>query len=465
MVSDFLVRLGNSLIIILLSKYISSSATGSFSLALTFFYIGSVISYWGFGNLLIREVAKSKDFFNKAFVNFGLSRLAFSLTTSMIIIIFSFNVNIYSSETRSIIQIIALLIPIDSISALCQSAFIAFEKIKFTSIVSLISNFIKILLGFFLITRVDKPLINLAFLYLFVGLITLILYLIFIRRFLTPLVYIFDFKFCFSQFKIAFPFFIMAIFLAIDNRIEIIILSFFVTDNKIGYYSAMNTILGAMFLFPEAIRNSVFPIFARYAGHDPEHLQEEFKRLIKFILIITIPIVIMSYIFAEDLVVLLFSNEFLETVYIFRIAVFSFISYSLINVFSRLLIVYNLEKFIIISLSLSALITIISNIIFIPRFGLSGVAVVKTVTSIILLISYIVISNKRIFEICFIKQNWRIGFAGTVMAIIALFTTQNDKILQLGLSLFSYFILLFYLKVFSEKDISMVKNIFYSYFP
>lgn len=462
MVNDFLIRVGNTLIIIFLSKQIDSSAAGVINLALTYIYIGLVVSNWGFGNLLIREVAKNKDFFNKAFSNFALSRFLLGLLSTIVIIILSNNASNYSENTRSVIKILALTIPFDSINMLSQSAFNAFEKLKFNGIVSSIMNFLKIVLAYFLISKVSYPLIVIAILYLIISICSVILNFYLMNRNLIPLKINIDFKFCVSQFKLAIPFFVLAIFLAIDTKIDVILLSFFVSEDKIGFYSAMNTILGILYLFPEGIRNAIFPIFAKYEGADPITLNKWFPVVIKFLLIITFPIVFIGLFFADKIVFILFTHEFIITIQLLQIGIFSFVTYTLTNVFSRLLIVKNYEKSVTLAWGISCFFTVITNLLFIPRFGILGAVIVKTSSSLLLFLFLFSIAQRKLR---IMPKNSRIVIIfllGLLVSFLSFFPLEVNIYVKSLISIILYIVLLLLFKVITKDDLMFLKTIFIS---
>lgn len=459
-INDFLIRIGNTLIIIFLSKQINSSAAGIINLALTYIYIGLVVSNWGFGNLLIREVAKKKDYFDQAFPNFAIARFSLGLLTTIVIIILANNVSNYSVNTRLVIQIIAFTIPFDSINMLSQSAFNAFEKLRLNGIVSLIMNSFKIVLGYLLITRVNNPLIAIAFLYLIISISAVILNLFLINEYLSKIKFNLNLPFCLSQFKLAIPFFVLAIFLAIDTKIDVILLSFFVSEDKIGLYSAMNTILGIMYLLPEGIRNSIFPIFAKYEGSDPLILNKWFPRVIKYLLIITFPIVFVGLYFSEQLVFLLFTHEFRITIQLLQIGIFSFITYTLTNVVSRLLIVKNFERSVTFAWGISCFFTVVTNLILIPKWGVFGAAIVKTSSSILLFMLLLLVTQRKLK---IIPKNSKIFFvftSGLIISLLSFYPIDINNFVKSIISIILYFVLLILLKVFTQEDRIFLNIIF-----
>ena len=148
--ADFSNRISNAIIVILISRFISVSQFGSFNIATTYLTFGMLLSFWGFGNLLTREVAKDPDSFGKYFINFGIMRLILSLLSVFIVLILALQFN-YSGETFQVILIISLGIFPEAFKNLSFSAFNAFEKTYYVSIVFFVSSLIKLILSYLLL--------------------------------------------------------------------------------------------------------------------------------------------------------------------------------------------------------------------------------------------------------------------------------------------------------------------------
>jgi len=79
MIADLSTKLVNFGIVLLLSHYLGVTQMGSYSVAYTFFSFGLLFSYWGFGTLLTREVARDETTYNKYLTNFSVLRIVFAI--------------------------------------------------------------------------------------------------------------------------------------------------------------------------------------------------------------------------------------------------------------------------------------------------------------------------------------------------------------------------------------------------
>ena len=172
-------------------------------------------------------------------------------------------------------------------------------------------------------------LITVAIIYSVIEFLVLIFSTILTFRFISNYQFIFDLQFALGQIKMALPFFWIGILVMLDTRTEILILSWFFSERIVGYYAAVNTILGGLTLLSEGVRNSIFPIVTKLQKTSPEKLQQVVSLLGKYLLLITIPISILVFFQGENILMLLFNSRSPLSILKLQITVWIFISYTL----------------------------------------------------------------------------------------------------------------------------------------
>lgn len=450
--SDFFLHLGNALVMILISRKLGGAAAGSYNIGLTLFFFGSFLAYWGFGNLLTREVAKNHQNFAQYFSNLGATRLFFGLISALIIIVMALIIPNYPPETRLIVMIMALGLPASALANLCQSAFFAFEKFEITGLVSVIVMLIKLVLAWMAMQLLSNPLVWLAVITLAINLLTLLILFVLMNRHLPASNASIDTKFIFERIKIAFPFFLIAIFMATDNRIDVLMISMFLNTESVGYYSAMTTILGVLYLLPDALRNAVLPALSRYRQVDLNFMKARFYKIVRYSLLVTIPIVFLGYLFSDLTVGWVYGNQFEISADLLRISIGSLISYSIMTVYNRLLIVEGKEKQVMTAILISALITVLLNLLLIKSFGLEGAAFVKLATSALSMGLCILLVRKNQFSLkAFGPTGW-ILLSALILLGAYWFTRQFSIIVQSLVCLAVYGIAILLLPVFSTHE-------------
>jgi O-antigen/teichoic acid export membrane protein len=458
MVADFSIKISKSLLIIFISKFLGISLMGAFSIALTFLGFGILISNWGFGNLLTREVSRDASQVSKYLSNYGVLRLIFAAITIALIFLllplFS-----YAQETTTVIKIVALSLLPTTIIRLYYSIFIAFEELKYISIISFIGSVFQ--LGASIITMISGGgLIIVAIIYSVIEYLVLIFSTVLTFRFISNYQFIFDLPFALGQTKKALPFFWIGILVMLDTRTEILILSWFFSERTVGYYTAVNTILGGLTLLSEGVRNSIFPIVTKLQKTSPEKLQQVVSLLGKYLLLITVPISILVFFQGENILLLLFNSQSPLSILMLQTTVWIFISYTLTVVTSSLLMAYNLENKVAIALLISGGLTVALNLILIQVVGPEGVAIVRLLSSFVMFyITYhYLIANAEIRFLPLRTSLFILLSGGIMMGAITIFNPLHD-VLTLIIGIILYLLCVFSLRVIQVNDIALWKKI------
>jgi len=229
-IADFSIKIVNAGLILLISQFLGVKSLGSYSLAHTYYTFGLLFSLWGFSSILTREVVKNKKDYNKYLSNFSFVRLLLSIISIIVINLIVKNFD-YSIETKNAILIISFAILASTLLNLFQSLFMAFEELKYYSITAIIISALRIFFSF-LILYYGGTIITVAVFYTITEFLYLVLILLLAQRYFKELHLQINLGFCYQNIIIGFPLFIIAILVVIDNRIDILLISFFLKSRK-----------------------------------------------------------------------------------------------------------------------------------------------------------------------------------------------------------------------------------------
>ena len=463
-IADLSIRLSKTLLIIIISRFLGVASMGAISIGLTYLGFGILFSNWGFGNLLTREIVRDQTNYNKYLTNYAILRIIFASIAILVINLIVTYLN-YSKETILVIRIISFSLIPTTIIRLYFSTFISFEKPLYICIISLISNLLRLVISFTAVLF-QCTIIHLAIIYSTVEFLSLIMSTFIIIRFLPKYKVDINLKFALSEIIRAFPFLGIGILTMLDARSDILIISLFFTETDVGYYTAVYTILGGLTLISEAIQKSIFPIVVKFQKSSPTKLKEIGFFLSKYVLIVTVPLSILVFIFSEELVSLLFGNKFQETTILLKILIWTFISYSLTIILSSLLIARDKEKFVGISLLVSGIFSVILDLIFVQFFGVTGIALIRLLSSLIMFILCLYFHFTTTgFGVMKLNTTIRIFLGGTLMYVLCYFLITINKILALVTGLLIFITALLILRVIKPKDIELWQKITKEFFP
>jgi len=186
--------------------------------------------------------------------------------------------------------------------------------------------------------------------------------------------------------KIAVPFALIAIFSRVYGYIDSVMLSKMVGDKAVGWYSVAMKIPFALQFIPAALAASIFPAFSHHFVHDKEQLRATFERVVKFLLIIVVPMSVGIAVLARPIVLSFYGAEYLPAVLPLQILmaglVFVFLNFplgSLLNGCDRhMLNMYLVGVIMVVNVAL--------NIFAIPRFSFVGAAAAFVVSHALLFV-------------------------------------------------------------------------------
>jgi len=149
---------------------------------------------------------------------------------------------------------------------------------------------------------------------------------------------------------------------------------------EVGWY-AVAVIFSDVWLFiTVAITNSLFPAIIKAKEFSQELFEDRMIKLYRFLILISLIISIIIFLLSENLVLLLFGEQYFQTIEILQLYIWSIIFVFLNNLAWKWYIVEKLQKIAFMRLTLGAIVNIILNLFLIPMFGLKG-AVYATLLS------------------------------------------------------------------------------------
>ena len=305
-ITNTLNRIGNAVIFILIVHYLGIEQGGSYTLGVSYFFIGSRFAFWGLDHLLTREVAKSKEKATKFLSNFLFVRLV--LATIVIFVTLGIvEATTYQSSTKLVISIMILSIWPENINNLCWAAFAAFEEFHFTSISVFFASLSQIILGLIFLA-LGYDVVAMSIIFFINNTVALIINIYILQKRYIPKWELPDKKFISEQLKIGLPFVFIGMFFILDNRLDTIILSFVASETVVGLYGAATAVTIALSMIPQGYRIAILPVLARYRVDNPEKVQPIYNQSYKVLFLIGLPISAGTWLLAEDLIRIIYGE-------------------------------------------------------------------------------------------------------------------------------------------------------------
>ena len=388
LLSSILIFVGRLIII----RYWSQSDYGVFSLALVILTIITIVASLGMKEGVIRSIAYNrgkKDY--KKIPELISTSILLSIVTSIFLGIFLFffsepmaNNIFHDSALVTPLKVFAFGVPFLTLIDIIVSIFRGFNQVKPTVYFQYI--LINLLFPIFLLVVVffDKSAVNIYYSYIASSIVVSILMLIYVYKYTTPSE-VFSVKSAISTtgrklLSFSLPLLGSTMFFIIVIWTDTLVLGAFKSSSEVGLYNAASPL--AQFLsFPLGSIGFIFmPVLSElYARKRLNEIRRNFSMITKWLSLITLPLFLIFFLYADTIVTYLFGQEYLLSANALRILSFGYMIHNISGPNSSALIGIGENRFIMYNSFAIAILNIILNIILIPPYGIEGAATASAI--------------------------------------------------------------------------------------
>ncbi len=407
----------------IVARGLGAEGTGKYFFALSFTTIFVIFVDLGFTNVMVREGAKLKEKLSQYVSSILYIKIFFALFTYIAAVV-TINLMGYEIETKYLVYVSGITMLFDSLHLSLYGVLRAIGNLKFEAIGMILSQAITLILGSIFLWY-GYPLIFLMIAFLIPSVLNALFALIIVvKKYHINLRPRYDRKILTYLIPIVIPFALAGIFGRVYSYIDSVLLSKLAGDIAVGWYSIPYKIAYAFQFIPLALVAALYPRFSEYFVHDKKKLQTVFHYGLKYLLIISLPIAVGIGLLSEDIVVLLFTEEYSNSIVPLQILiggiVFSFINF----VLGALLNACNKQTIQTTFIGIVMVINIILNVWLIPIFGVVGAAISAVVGNMLLTIfsAFIIPRIVKVSGIFLIKTIFQILIAVGVMGLCVWYT-------------------------------------------
>jgi len=405
-VFQLILGIGSSVII---ARMLGPQGRGIYSLAILLPGLLAVFTNLGIGPASVFYIGKKKyspkEVFGTNIIFAGLISI-FTIIIGLIIVFF-FSDKLFPGVPKECLFLALSVIPLHFFSSFSVNILLGLQKIKKYNFIQLIQNFIFLFLIviFLLGLRFGvKAVITANILSAFVGCTVLFFQT---KKETNGIVFSLNREILRDFFSYGSKVYLGNIFSFLHYKIDMFMVNIFLNPVAVGFYSIAVTLAEKIGLISESTGTILFPQVS--SETNKERLNKFTPLVCRNTLFITMLCAIFLFLIGRWLIILLYSKEFSDSVLPFQILLIGSITISGWRILANDL--YGRGKPLLNSYitGVSVIINIILNIIFIPKFGISGAswatAISYTIALIMITIVYSRISGNRITDILFVKKS------------------------------------------------------------
>lgn len=379
--------LGRILFSILLARYLGVINLGDIFFALVFIELFNIITDFGLGIIVTREVALDKALTNKYLSNTLILKLFLSFVSAFLVVLF-INILPYGRDIRLLVYILIPTIFFNSILSSFIYIFRAYQNMKQESVISLISNFFYILLGLLAI-YLKLNVFFIVFITTVSSFFNFCLAAILYSIKYQPIRVEFELKFARRLMYIAFPVGIGIVLSMVFSRADVILLSLLKGPVSVGLYAAAYKPISAFLFAPFFLATSMFPIMSSWKKQEKtDELRQLIEKIIKVMMIIIIPAAVFVSLESKRIVLIIYGNQFIASAPVLGILVWYLAIIAIAFIFTHLLCLSHTKEYALFNF-ITLIVNVSLNLILIPILDIVGVAITAVISALVLtLLSY-----------------------------------------------------------------------------
>jgi O-antigen/teichoic acid export membrane protein len=448
----------SAIFLIYVARHLGSEDFGKYSFALSFAALFIILTDMGLHTIFIREVAKEREGTGKLLGNILVIKFILAFVYFFLLYI-TINLMHYPHETKNLIYIMGFFVLGTSILDLFNSLFRAYERMEYEALIMFLNRLAVVIFG--IIT-----------LYLGYGLKAfLIAILIANLLMIFPSSFLAFKKFSVPRFEMdkvlwrrlfkeAIPVGLMMGFTAIYLKIGIVILSIVKGNSAVGLYSAPHRLLEALIIFPTFFLAALFPVFTRFHKSSRDSLFKAYEGSFKLLLILILPIAVAMTVISDKFTIIIFGMEFIQSAIVLRILIWACLLMSLNTLLSYLIIAIGKQHFNIISFGISALTSVILNVLLIPSYSYVGTSLALVGSQIILFIFSFSFISSQLSRLTLHRIIIKPLLSSLILGGLLWYINCLNLFLLILIGMIFYFGILILLRTFSQEDILRIKSLF-----
>lgn len=444
------------ILFVVISRKFGEEGIGQYSFAVGLSGFVAVFSDFGLYYFTIKEVSKQRDSFKSYFQKIFSLRIVQSVLVLLILSLIVPFLN-FSPTTRIIIvimgvyQIIYCLI--DGISAV----FIAHEYMNISAgieaslkiLTSMCALCVAFIGGGIVITLFSLP----AFAFLeFLAVIVLF------RKKFGEIRISFSLNSLIETFKQVLPFGTSDFLNQLYARTDVVLIGFLLGESSAGIYNVGYRIVFFLLFIPRFASITLLPIISKLFHESKLEFRKMYNKSLSMMIIVSLPISVGLALIAPGFIKLVFGPGFSESSVILRILAGLFLITCLSSIMEIFLVASDHQGTRTKCQWIATTISVISNLILILLFGIEGAAVAVMLSSIVLVILF-VLKLKPVIGLPDIKSKILISSFGVLIFFMVFSTTHLSIFIIIPGAALIYFAAIIFFKNVRDNEIRMIVDL------
>ncbi|MEM7127642.1 MAG: flippase [Chloroflexota bacterium] len=297
-------------LMIFLPRYLGAANIGKLHLAISLWVIMSVVMGFGMDMLIAKEVAREPEEVSTLFgTRIVVGSLLFVLCTALLLLfLYIFN---YPIVTIYVVAIIGIEYWIWQFVGATEAVLQGREKMEYISFGRIIGHCANVAISITLLL-LGWGIFVIACVRIFAAAVVFGVQFANLRQLFSLRLQV-NYSLALHLLRSGWPYFLASISLVVYMQLDVVIMSFLVTEEAIGWYGVADQLFGTLLFIPTAFITSIYPVFSRLFVNEDEPLKALMSKSFDAMYLLSVPIGLGLFLIAKPLVTLLYGTEFIPS--------------------------------------------------------------------------------------------------------------------------------------------------------
>jgi len=254
------------------------------------------------------------------------------------------------------------------------------------------------------------------------------------------------------------PFGIIGFTLGLSYKFDTILLNIHQGDVVTGYYNSAYNLIFSVLVISNVVNTALYPSLARQSVTHPETLPAIHERMLRYLLMIALPITIGGWVLAPTIIGFLYGDGYAAAALPLSILIWVIPFMFVTEFLGYVIVVSGAERRVAWAITISTTINVGLNFLLIPIYGVVAAALLTVLTEAVLLSQYVWVLRDKLRHV-----NWNLALlrplaAAIVMGVLVYLMRAFYLPLDILAGALIYLGLLFALGVIGKPEFELVQG-------
>jgi O-antigen/teichoic acid export membrane protein len=445
-----------------LFRYLGVFGSGQYQFVLSYVMIFSTVVDFGVLQFITKKMSENEQDTKKYFQNF----LAFETAVALVLYVLLLGIAYFRQFEPVVFQAVAITglgMVVNALTYPYLAVMTVRQDLKKVALINFLNSLVNISIIFAAI-YFKKHIVFLASIQLVFGILDILLYNIFIRKYLpNPGALSAILKFRLGNIgdilKQAWPFALLVGFSAIYNRIDVILIARVLDYTQTGFYTAAYKFFDLLNFFPASVSHTLFPFLAALMAKGlVGDVRQNLEKYLKLMIVVAMPVAVGGTLLAPKLIGLVAGQEFAPAAPVLSILIWA-VAILFIYIPVNSLVISQLTKKALVVTGVNVVVNVVGNILLLPILGIKAAAIMTVASELLQGIFYFYFVKTAITQFNFWGILKKPLVASLIMGLSLWPLKELSLLLSVPVGAVVYVLILLALGFVTAEDIKIVKNL------